>query len=38
MYIVRKIIEEANGSIEFKVDKGVLWDITIPMVRGEQLD
>lgn len=38
MYIVKKIIEEANGSIEFKVDKGVLWDITIPMVRGEQLD
>jgi len=38
MYIVKKIIEEANGTIEFKVDKGVLWDITIPMVRGEQLD
>lgn len=38
MYIVKKIIEEANGSIEFKVDKGVLWDIIIPMVRGEQLD
>lgn len=38
MYIVKKIIEEANGNIEFKVDKGVLWDITIPMIRGEQLD
>lgn len=38
MYIVKKIIEEANGSIEFKADKGVLWEITIPMVRGEQLD
>ncbi|MEW8995568.1 MAG: sensor histidine kinase [Clostridium sp.] len=38
MYIVKKIIEEANGSIEFKADKGVLWDITIPMVRGEQYD
>ena len=38
MYIVKKIIEETNGSIEFKVDKGVLWDINIPMVRGEQLD
>ncbi len=38
MYIVKKIIEEANGSIELKVDKGVLWDITIPMIRGEQFD
>lgn len=35
MYIVKKIIEEANGSIEFKVDKGVVWSITIPMIRGE---
>jgi two-component system CitB family sensor kinase len=35
MYIVKKIIEEANGNIDFKVDKGVIWSITIPMVRGE---
>lgn len=33
MYIVKKIIEEANGSIEFQVDKGALWNITIPMIR-----
>ena len=33
MYIVKKIIEEANGSIEFQVDKGVTWDISIPMKR-----
>lgn len=38
MYIVRKIIEEAGGSIAFSVDKGVLWEISIPMVRGEQHD
>lgn len=38
MYIVKKIIDEANGSIEFKVDKGILWDINIPMARGEQFD
>ena len=33
MYIVKKIIDESNGTIEFKVDEGVLWDITIPMTR-----
>lgn len=38
MYIVRKIIEEANGRIEVKLDKGVIWDITIPMVRSEEFD
>ena len=31
MYIVKKIIEEANGRIELKADNGVSWDITIPM-------
>ncbi len=31
MYIVKKIIEEAKGSIELKGDKGVLWEITIPI-------
>jgi two-component system, CitB family, sensor kinase len=38
MYIVKKIVEDAGGSIEFNVDNGVLWDITIPMVRGEKYD
>lgn len=38
MYIVKKIIQEANGSIELKVDKGVRWDIKIPMTRGERVD
>lgn len=31
MYIVKKIIVEANGKIEFRVDNGVIWDINIPM-------
>lgn len=35
MYIVKKIIERANGQIELKVDKGVNWNITIPMGRSE---
>jgi len=35
MYIVKEIIDDANGEIELKVDKGVIWDITIPMVRSE---
>ena len=35
MYIVKEIIDDANGKIELKVDKGVIWDITIPMVRSE---
>lgn len=38
MYIVKKIVEDAGGSIEFKVDNGVLWIITIPMAGGEQHD
>lgn len=38
MYIVKKIIDECNGNIEFKVDKGVLWNITIPMIGGETVD
>lgn len=38
MYIVKKIIDEANGTIEFAVDEGVLWNITIPMTRRDQLD
>lgn len=35
MYIVKEIIERFNGKIELKVDKGVRWDVTIPMGRGE---
>jgi len=38
MYIVKKIIDECNGTIEFKVDKGVLWNITIPMIGGQTGD
>lgn len=33
MYIVKKIIDEFNGTIDFDVDEGVLWNITIPMIR-----
>jgi two-component system CitB family sensor kinase len=38
MYIVKKIIEDAGGTISFKTDSGVFWDISIPMLRGEQND
>jgi two-component system CitB family sensor kinase len=38
MYIVKKIIDESNGTIEFDADEGVLWDITIPMTRSDKLD
>lgn len=38
MYIVKKIIDECNGIIEFKVDKGAFWNITIPMIGGERID
>ncbi|OOM69974.1 sensor histidine kinase DcuS [Clostridium puniceum] len=38
MYIVKKIIEESNGTINFDIDEGVLWDITIPMKRSDELD
>lgn len=33
MYIVKKIIDEYNGTINFDVDEGVIWNITIPMTR-----
>lgn len=33
MYIVKKIIDDFNGTINFDVDEGVIWDITIPMAR-----
>lgn len=35
MYIVKEIVDGAGGKLELKVDKGVTWDITIPMVRSE---
>lgn len=38
MYIIKKIIDEFNGTIYFDVDEGVLWDITIPMTRSEKID
>lgn len=31
MYIVKKIIDEAYGTIDFEVNEGVLWNISIPM-------
>lgn len=38
MYIVKKIIDEFNGTINFAVDEGVHWDIAIPMTRGNKID
>jgi two-component system CitB family sensor kinase len=38
MHIVKKIIDEANGIIDFEVDEGVFWNITIPMTRSAKLD
>jgi two-component system CitB family sensor kinase len=38
MYIVKKIIDDFNGTINFTVSEGVLWDIKIPMVRGDEVD
>jgi len=38
MYIVKKIIDESNGTINFKVDEGVLWNINIPMRRSDKFD
>ncbi|MFL0267443.1 ATP-binding protein [Candidatus Clostridium radicumherbarum] len=35
MYIVKKIIDEAKGTISFDVNEGVNWNITIPMT-GDQ--
>jgi len=34
MYIVKKIINEMLGQIEFSVDNGTYWNITIPMKRS----
>jgi two-component system CitB family sensor kinase len=38
MYIVKKILNECNGTIELKIDNGVHWDITIPMIGGQSID
>jgi two-component system CitB family sensor kinase len=38
MYIVKKIVYECNGKINFDVDEGVLWNISIPMKGSEKLD
>lgn len=34
MYIVKKIIDEANGIISFNVNDGTEWNISIPMERS----
>lgn len=34
MYIVKKIIDEANGIINFNVNDGTEWNISIPMERS----
>ncbi|MBZ9608760.1 sensor histidine kinase [Clostridium estertheticum] len=34
MYIVKKIIDEMHGKIEFSVENGTWWDISIPMKRS----
>lgn len=38
MYIVKQIVDECCGTINFDVDEGVLWNISIPMKRSEKLD
>lgn len=38
MYLVKRIIDEFSGTIKLQVDEGVLWDITIPMTRRDELD
>lgn len=35
MSIVKEIVDQTKGTIELKVDKGVIWDINIPMLRSE---
>ncbi|MBU3153358.1 ATP-binding protein [Clostridium estertheticum] len=34
MYVVKKIIDEARGTIEFSVNNGTWWNISIPMERS----
>ncbi|EKQ51711.1 sensor histidine kinase [Clostridium sp. Maddingley MBC34-26] len=38
MYIVKKIIDEAEGNINFKVSNGTEWSVTIPMERSYKHD
>lgn len=38
MYIIKKIIDEFNGTIYFEENDGVLWNITIPMIGSEKVD
>ena len=38
MYIVKKIIDDFNGTIKLDSDKGVNWNITIPIKRGNKID
>ena len=38
MYIVKKIVEDFNGTINLQGDEGVSWDINIPMKRGDKFD
>ncbi|WP_160689867.1 sensor histidine kinase [Clostridium sp. C2-6-12] len=38
MYIVKEIINECGGTINFDGDEGALWNISIPMKRSEKLD
>lgn len=38
MYIVKRMIDEFNGTINMESDEGVLWDIMIPMIRRDNLD
>lgn len=38
MYIVKKIIDEFNGKINFHIYEGVRWDVVIPMKRSDKID
>jgi len=38
MYIVKKIIDEFNGTIQLEADEGTNWDITIPMSIGDRCE
>lgn len=38
MYIVKKIIDDFNGTIKLDSERGVNWNITIPIKRGNKID
>lgn len=38
MYIVKKIIDDFNGTINLEVNNGVIWNIAIPMERTDNFD